>query len=85
MNGERMDAAGQFGSERLIDHAMALDPALSFEGLRHDIDPEMRFSPWSVTGMARMQVRFVNNPDAFGRKSLGQLSCDVLLDRHDGC
>ena len=38
-----MHAAGKFIRASIgIDHAMALDPALAVEGLRHDIDAEMR-------------------------------------------
>ena len=39
-----------------INHAMAFDPALPFEGLRHDIDPEMRLAARPVAGMAFMQM-----------------------------
>ena len=53
---ERVDASGQFRRQQLINHAMALDPALSFEGGRHDIDPEMRLAARSVAGMAFMKM-----------------------------
>jgi hypothetical protein len=48
--------AGQFGRQRRIYHAMALDPALPFEGGRHNIDPEMRLAARPVAGMALMQM-----------------------------
>ncbi len=68
MNGERVDAAGQFRRKKAVDHAMALDPALSFEGLRHDIDPEMGLSAGPVPGMAFVAVGFVFHLHALGRE-----------------
>jgi hypothetical protein len=41
---ERVHAAGQFRGERRIYHAMAVDPALPFEGGRHDIHPKVRLA-----------------------------------------
>ena len=38
---QRMDAAGKLTRKCLVDHAVALDPALSAERLRHDMNPEM--------------------------------------------
>jgi hypothetical protein len=32
-----------------------------------------------------MLMRFVHDPDAVRRESFGQLSCDDVLDGHDGC
>ncbi len=49
-----MDAAGELTVKYGIDHAMALDPALSAERLRHDIDPEMGLSARPVAGVALM-------------------------------
>jgi hypothetical protein len=79
---ERVHAAGKFARKCGVDHAMALDPALSEERIRHDIDPEMRFPARPVAGMAFMAVGFVNHPQAFGGESLGQSLCDDILDRH---
>ena len=42
--------------KRRIYHAMSLDPALPFEGLRYNIDPEMRLAARPVAGMALMQM-----------------------------
>jgi hypothetical protein len=66
----------------LIDHAMTLKPALSLECLRHDINPEMALPACPMSGMTRVLMGFVNNPDALGRESLSQLSCDDLLHAH---
>ncbi len=47
---------GQFLRENRIYHAVALDPALPFEGRRHNINPEMRLAARPVAGMALMQM-----------------------------
>ncbi len=55
-----------------VDHAMALDPALSFEGIRHDIDPEMGLPAGPVPGMAFVAVGFVLHLQALRREGFGQ-------------
>jgi hypothetical protein len=82
MNGEGVDTGRQFARQNLIDHTVTLKPALTFEGLCHDIDPEVRLPTRSVPGVAFVFVRLVLDPDAVGRQSLGQLSCDDVLDAH---
>lgn len=59
--GARMDrqgvhGGGKFLRQRRIYHAMAFDPALPFEGRRHNIKPEMRLAAWPMAGMAFMQM-----------------------------
>jgi hypothetical protein len=56
MNRKRMHPAGELGGERLIDQAMAFDAALTLEGLRYDINPEVRLSAGPVSGMTRVMV-----------------------------
>src|SRR5215216_6154974 len=73
LDGERMDGALKFRCKRRIYHAVALDPALPFEGRRHDIDPEMRLAARPVTRMALMQMRFVRDVEAFRQESFTQL------------
>jgi hypothetical protein len=70
---ERVNGALEFRVKRSIYHAMTLDPALPFEGRRHDIDPEMRFAAGAVARMALMQMRFVGDVEAFRRESFMQL------------
>jgi hypothetical protein len=53
---ERVHAAGEFRGQRRIYHAMAIDPALPFEGLRHNINAEVRLAARPMAGMALMQV-----------------------------
>ena len=51
MDRECVHAALQFTDQCRVDHAVALEPALPSERLRHDIDPEMGLALGSVTGM----------------------------------
>ena len=53
---ERVHGSPEFRVQGRIDHAMAFDPALPFEGRRHDIDPEMRLAARPVAGMALVQM-----------------------------
>src|SRR5262249_19280318 len=70
--------AGQHG----IDHAMALQPALPPEHLRHDIEAEMALPARPMAGMAHMLLRFVDHANAFRSESFGQLSCDQVGKAH---
>src|ERR1700712_163212 len=53
---QRVDGALEFRLQRRIHHAVTFDPALPFEGRRHDIDPEMRLAARPVAGVALMQM-----------------------------
>jgi len=59
-----MNAALQFGRERRIDHAVAFDPALPPEGLRHNMNPVMRLPARPVARVTLVLVRFIDNPQA---------------------
>lgn len=82
MNGERMHGTCKLARQCRIYHAVALDPALPLEGLRHNIHPEVRLAAGPVAGMALMQMGLVLNLEAFGKESFAQLICDNLLGRH---
>src|SRR5438132_11937211 len=82
VDGQRMYAARKFGGEHRIDHAVALDPALSAEGLRHDINPEVGLAARPMSGMALVPLGLVDDPQAFGPESFGQLPCDGVRDVH---
>ena len=56
MDRQRMHAAGKFRGQRRIYHAMTIDPALPFEGLRYDINAEVRLAARPMAGMALMQM-----------------------------
>ena len=70
MDCERMHAAGKFVRQRVIDHAMPLDPALSTERFSHNIETEVRFPAGPMAGMALMAVRFIFDMQAFGGEGL---------------
>jgi hypothetical protein len=61
---------------------VALDPALFFEGLRHNIDPEVGFSAGPMARMTFMQVGLVDHPQALRRERRGQLFRDDLTNAH---
>jgi len=82
VDGERVDAALEFAAERFVDHAMALEPALPAERLRHDIYPEMSFSARPVPGMPDVLVGFVHHPHAVGLESPDQLLRDEIVPCH---
>jgi hypothetical protein len=82
MNGKRMDAFGEVTPKRLMNHAVALNPALPPEGVRHDIDPEMTLAAGPVPGMADVLVGFIDDLQAFGRESSRQLLRDDIADAH---
>src|SRR5262249_7432618 len=78
----RVHAAGEVVCQRVVDHAVAIEPALAGEGFRHDIDAEVGLASRSVTGVAVMLVRLVDHFDAVGRESCLQLPCDIVLHEH---
>ena len=64
MDRKGVNAVLQFGRERPIDHAMALDPGLPAEGFRHDMNPEMRLPARPVARVPLVLVRFIDNAQA---------------------
>jgi hypothetical protein len=63
---------------------MAVDPGLSFEGIRHDIDAVMRLPAGPGTGMARVQMRLVLHIEASRREAVGQLLGNDIDGAHIG-
>jgi hypothetical protein len=84
LDGERMNGALEFRFKRRIYHAVAFDPALPFEGRRHNIHSEVRLAAGPVAGMAFMQMRFVRDVEAFRQESFTQLVYDNVPGAHDG-
>src|SRR5215510_11165874 len=82
MDGERVHAALKLGDKRFVDHAVALEPALPAERLRHDIYPEMSLSALAMSSMPSVLVGFVHHIEAFGSESLGQLLRDEVSSCH---
>src|SRR5262249_52905360 len=77
---ERMHAVREFLRERLVDHAVAVDPALPTEDLRHDIDAVVGLPARPVARMALVAVRLVLHPQARGGEGRGQLFGDNVGD-----
>ena len=82
MDRQRMDPAGEFGGERRINQAMALQPALPGERLGHNIDAVMGLTFRPVSGMTCVQVRLVLDGEALRGESLGQLVGDDVGGAH---
>jgi hypothetical protein len=83
MNRQRMHAAFELAGQRRIDHAVALDPALSAEGFRHDIESEMGFAARPVSGMALVVMGFILDAQALRRESRRQLCRDNIVHSHN--
>jgi hypothetical protein len=82
MDRKRMHAGGQLGGERRINQTMALEPALSGEGVRHDIHPEMTLPSGTMARVALVPVRLIDHPQALRPESFGQLPCDEVVGSH---
>jgi hypothetical protein len=85
MDCQGMHAGGEFVRKNLINHAVALNPALAAERLCHDMDSEMGLAPRPMAGVADVPVGFVNNIEALRRKSRGQLLRDKAFYLHVLC
>jgi hypothetical protein len=79
---ERVHGTGKLACKRRIYHAVALDAALPFEGLRHNIHTEVRLAAAPVARVPLMKMGFVLDLEAFGKESFAQLICDNLLGPH---
>src|SRR5712692_4186507 len=82
MDRERVHAAFELARQRLVYHSVALDPALSFECLGHDIDPEMGLDARPMPGMPEVLVRFIDHLETFGGESQRQLLRDQIAPCH---
>jgi hypothetical protein len=79
VDGERVDAAFELTDKRFVDHAVALEPALPAERLRHNMHPEMSFPALPMPGVL---VGFIHHLEARGGESLGQLFRDEIAPCH---
>ena len=82
MNRQRMHAARKLPSQRRVDHAVALDPALSAEGFRHDIESEVGFAARPVSGVALVVMGFILDAQASRCESRRQLCRDDIVHCH---
>jgi hypothetical protein len=83
MNRQRVHAALELARQRCVNHAVALDPALSAEGFRHDIKSEMGFAARPVSGMALVVMGFILDAQALRRESCRQLCRNNIVHSHD--
>jgi len=65
--------ASRFVLERLVDKTLARDPAVAFEGRRHDLDTKMRLAALAMAGMAAMARGLVFDRQSRRRKSRPKL------------
>jgi hypothetical protein len=79
---KRVHPASQLVRKRLVDHAMTLDPALSFECFRHNMYSEMSFSARPMAGMSLVLMGLVRHFEAQRRENPGQLLRDDIADWH---
>src|SRR4029079_1934448 len=77
-----VNAAGKLAGKRLIDHAVALNPALSAERLRHNMNPEMSLPAGTGAGVTLMLTRFIHNIEALRRESGREFFSDLCLHEH---
>ena len=77
-----MNAAGEFGRKRLVNHSVTLDPGLSLERFRYNIHPVVRLPARPVPGMTFVLVGFIQHIEALRSESLGQLLCDGIDGSH---
>jgi hypothetical protein len=82
MNRQRVHAAFKLARQRRVDHAVAVDPALSPEGFRHNINSVMGLSAGPVAGMTFVAMGFIFDAQALWSESLGQLLCDGVTGSH---
>src|ERR1700690_1092928 len=82
MDRERVDTGFELGGERLVDHAMAGEPALPPERIRHDIYAEVSWTARPMSRMAFVLMRFIEHLQAHRREGLGQLARNGLLHAH---
>src|SRR6516164_6492722 len=82
MDGERVDVAFELTDKCFVDHAVAFEPALPAERLRHNMHPEMSLPAPPMPGMSGVPVGFVHHVEARGSESLGQLLRDKITPCH---
>jgi hypothetical protein len=82
VNRERVDAACKLADKRFVDHAVALEPALPAERLRHNIYSEVSLPALAMSSMPSVLVGFVHHIEARGSEGLGQLIRDEISSCH---
>ena len=89
-HGKGVNAAGDFVSQKLIDHALTGDAALSLEQLGDDGQAKMRFAAGAVgiflagVKMSGVLRRLIDDVELSGRKRGAQFTIDVGGNGQDG-
>ena len=74
VNRERVDAACEFSDKRFVNHAVALEPALPAERLRHNVYPEMSLPALAMSSMPSVLVDSSTTSRLAGAKALVNFS-----------
>src|SRR5262249_7937719 len=82
VNRQRVDAACELADKRFVDHAVALEPALPAERLRHNIYPEMSLPALAMSSMPCVVVGSAPPGEARGSESLGQFFKEEIAPGH---
>ena len=61
VNGKGMHTTLELRRQRFVHHAVALDPALPSEGVRHDIHPEMGLAAFAMAGVSGVLVGLIDH------------------------
>lgn len=72
----------ELSGKRFINHAMAGESALPPKRISHDIDPEMRLSPRSMSGMPFVLVGFIKHLQAQRSEGFSELPGNGFLRTH---
>lgn len=77
-----MHPLGKFASERLVDHPMSFNSALSFESPGSYPNTKMTLASFAVSAVALVKVRLVDNFELRWAKGIGQYPCDPVFCGH---
>jgi hypothetical protein len=77
-----MDAACQFRAKRVVDHAVAFDPGLAFEGLGYNMNAVVSLAAGAVACMAGVLVGLILHLQALWCESPGQLTDNIIVSGH---
>jgi hypothetical protein len=71
-------------AQRLVDHALAIDPALSSKRICRDLNGKMRFARAVMAMMAGMMMAIIDDHQVLRRKCSQQQGFDFGRDRPFG-
>jgi len=77
-----MHTALELRRQRFVHHAVALDPALPSEGLRHNINPEMSLAAFPMTGVSGVLVGLIDYIEPCRREGPSQILQDCVAGAH---